>query len=62
MNILKNECCICGEIDKYKYSIELTCGHIYHYECIMKTFEYDKDTSNGKKKSSNYCHYKIRRL
>lgn len=52
-----DECSICGEIDKYKYKIKLSCGHSYHYECIMKTFEYDRDTSNGKKKYSNYCPY-----
>ena len=57
MNSSQNECYICGEIDKYKFSIKLNCGHTYHYECIMKTFEYDKDTSNGKKKNSNYCPY-----
>ena len=57
MNHSDNECCICGEVDKYKFSIKLICGHIYHHECIMKTFECDKDTSNGKKKNSNYCPY-----
>ena len=49
MNINDEECNICGDIDKYKYKIKLICGHTYHYECIMKTFEYDKDTSEGKK-------------
>ena len=52
-----DECSICGDTDKYKYKIKLSCGHSYHYECIMKTFECDRDTSNGKKKYSNYCPY-----
>ena len=54
---VQDECHICGEADKYKFSIKLSCGHKYHYECIMRTFECDKDTSNGKKKYSNYCPY-----
>ena len=54
---MNNECYICGEIDKYKYEQRLCCGHIYHYECIMKTFICDNDTSFGKKKNNNYCPY-----
>ena len=55
---MNNECYICGEAnDKYKYKHRLCCGHMYHYECIMKTFECDTDTACGKKKHSNYCPY-----
>lgn len=54
---MDNECLICGEKSKFKYEQRLCCGHFFHYECIMKSFEYSKDTSCGKKIHSNYCPY-----
>ena len=52
------ECWICGDVlHNGKYVQELKCGHKFHYECILKTFEMDKDISNGKKKYLNYCPY-----
>lgn len=51
------DCLICGDNDKYKCKHRLCCGHIYHYECIEKTFKYDTDVSCGKKKNKNYCPY-----
>lgn len=40
-------CCdICGDALNSKYVHTLKCNHSYHYECIMKTFMYDKKRSN----------------
>ena len=33
-----NECYICGESIDSMPSVTLSCNHIYHYECIYKTF------------------------
>lgn len=54
---MNNECLICGDDDKYKFMHKLCCGHIYHYECIEKTFMCDNDISCGKLKNKNYCPY-----
>ncbi len=54
---MSDECLICGDNFKYKYKHKLCCGHVYHYECIEKTFILDKDVSCGKKKNKNYCPY-----
>lgn len=51
------ECDICGESNNYMLMHRLCCGHIYHYECIQRTYECDKDLSLGKKKNTNYCPY-----
>ena len=32
------DCNICGSPLNYKFSHRLDCNHIYHYECIQKTF------------------------
>lgn len=48
MNIIETEdCAICGESINNKFSQKIECGHVYHYECIMKTFQYNKH--------GNYC-------
>tara|TARA_B100000686_G_C16453450_1_gene793324 strand:- start:208 stop:648 length:441 start_codon:yes stop_codon:yes gene_type:complete len=39
-------CDICGEPHKLKYVQKLTCGHCYHYECIQKSFMYDRKNHN----------------
>ena len=49
-NELKNSsssCDICGDLLNLKYTHTLpTCNHIYHYECIMKTFMFNKNKCN----------------
>jgi len=39
-------CDICGDLLESKYVQTLQCNHSYHYECIMKTFMYDKKRNN----------------
>ena len=33
------ECGICGEGLDTKYSLEISCGHKYHYRCIFDDFK-----------------------
>ena len=41
-------CAICGDPEQDKYMVTLTCNHSFHYECIMKSFQYSykKDRCN----------------
>ena len=40
-------CDICGEQHTSKYVHTLPCGHLFHYECIQKTFQYDRKRLNS---------------
>ena len=41
---MSEECCdICGDPQKEKYMFTLQCGHSFHYECIMKSFQCDRN-------------------
>ena len=51
------ECSICGVCLNDSYSIELSCGHKYHYECLMSSFIEIKKCSQLKKKYKNRCPY-----
>ena len=51
------ECSICGLELNEKYTHELSCGHKFHYECLMKTFAHTPKKSYGKKKVLNSCPY-----
>ena len=43
----EEDCCdICGEPHKLKYVQTLKCNHSYHYECILKTFTFDRKKQN----------------
>ena len=47
------DCCICGDNLSLKFNHELRCKHVFHYECLMKTFIY---SSNSKvNKSARAC-------
>lgn len=39
-------CEICSEDTNTKYVHKLPCGHSFHYECIQKTFQYDRTRTN----------------
>ena len=39
-------CDICGESHKLKFVHTLQCNHSYHYECIQKSFLYDRKRHN----------------
>ena len=43
---MEDYCEICGEDSNQKYVHTLPCGHSYHYECIQKTFQYDRTKRN----------------
>ena len=49
-----NECLICGELLHSKFSHHLKCNHGFHYECILKTFETNRDSTGIKNKYLNY--------
>ena len=48
----EEECSICGINLSDKFKTELNCNHIFHYECLMKTF---MNQSNYKHKKQNTC-------
>ena len=39
-------CDICADPQKDKFMYTLKCGHSYHYECIMKSFQRDRKRNN----------------
>ena len=47
------ECGICGSDLNDKYTHKLTCNHIFHYECLMKSFQ----NIPKHKKERNHCPY-----
>jgi len=51
MNEENDECSICGVDFKGKYKHQLPCNHIFHYECLLKTFISSKQTT------LKYCPY-----
>ena len=48
------ECPICGIELKEKYHYKLSCNHIFHYECLLKTFLSSKKVTY---KHNNHCPY-----
>ena len=51
-------CSICGDLMSDKFTHKLTCGHEYHYECLLKSF------GNYSEKNINcpYCRKKCEYL
>jgi hypothetical protein len=43
----EDSCNICGDSFDEKCSTTLVCNHKYHYECIQKTFMYDRKRMNS---------------
>ena len=54
---MDEDCSICGLNLKDKYSHQLKCNHIFHYECLMKTFSHNLGKHYGGKKTYNSCPY-----
>ena len=52
---MSEECGICGIELTDKFSYTLKCGHKFHYECCMKSFNNISYTVNGK--YNNQCPY-----
>ncbi len=52
---MSEECGICGIELTDKFSYTLNCGHKFHYECCMKSFNNISYTVNGK--YNNQCPY-----
>ena len=48
------ECNICGTELNDKFTHKLKCNHVFHYECLMKTFQ---SMMNNKSHKKNYCPY-----
>lgn len=40
-------CDICADPQKDKFMYKLQCGHAFHYECIMKSFQCDRKTNTN---------------
>ena len=51
----EEDCGICGLELSDKFSYTLNCGHKFHYECLMKSFNNISYTINSKK--NNQCPY-----
>ena len=51
------DCSICGLDINEKYKVKLSCGHIFHYECLLKTFLYLKKSNIYNHKYVNSCPY-----
>lgn len=51
----EEDCGICGLELNDKFSYKLDCGHKFHYECLMKSFNNVSYTVNGK--FNNQCPY-----
>ncbi len=47
------DCGICGLELSEKFSYKLNCNHVFHYECLMKSF----NNTSYNKKCSNFCPY-----
>lgn len=52
---MSEECGICGLDLCDTFSYKLDCGHTFHYECLMKSFNNVSYTIN--KKKNNFCPY-----
>jgi hypothetical protein len=46
-------CGICGDVLSSQYCETLVCSHVFHYECIFKTFKVMKQTQHH----PNRCPY-----
>ena len=51
------DCAICGLTLSSGYVHKLTCGHSFHYECLLKSFKSKTSTYLYYKKSNNNCPY-----
>lgn len=57
-----NDCAICGLDLNEKFQIKLSCNHIFHYECLLKTFTQNikyESYSNNYKNKCPYCRSKV---
>ena len=52
------KCGICGDVLSTQFCETLRCGHIFHYECILKTFKINKTTGYGSPNRCPYCRQK----
>lgn len=51
------ECSICGLELNIKFTHKLKCNHVFHYDCLMKTFQ-SNINSKIHKNSCPYCRMK----
>ena len=53
----EEDCSICGLKLNEKFQYKLQCNHIFHYECLLKTFIHSKNNSFYAAKYNNKCPY-----
>ena len=51
---IPDDCAICGLPLNEKYCHELTCKHVFHYECLVKTFKSSFHSTSYKRRCP-YC-------
>lgn len=54
----ENECDIC-KMPHNEKSIELPCGHKFHYDCIKLWYEFNKKKNKNYKLTCTYCLTKV---
>jgi len=56
------DCSICGLNLKDKYQHKLSCNHIFHYECLLKTYQSIKKNDYKHRNCCPYCREKSQLL
>lgn len=59
---MEEDCGICGLPLTDKYSYKMSCNHIFHYECLLKTFSKKPYTVNNSKNNCPYCRTPVKYL
>jgi len=55
----EEDCSICGSDLASKYAHKLSCGHAFHYECLVKTFVCNLGPPGGRRNRCPYCRQNI---
>jgi len=58
----EEDCSICGSDLHAKFAHKLSCGHMFHYECLSKTFVCNLGAAGGRKNCCPYCRQNIGHL
>tara|TARA_Y100000389_G_scaffold106878_1_gene103859 strand:- start:1343 stop:1882 length:540 start_codon:yes stop_codon:yes gene_type:complete len=52
-----SDCAICGVPLNKEFTHKLKCGHIFHYECLLKSFKTKSKKYSNYSKQNNFCPY-----